>query len=178
MKIAFCDNSLRELLNFRGDIINHYAEKGDEVLVIAPQNIELEFDTPWMKHIPVKMDRAGMNPLNEIKYFLSLWKIYRRERPDYIFHYTIKPNIYGTLAARLLKIPSTAMIAGLGYVFGSKGVKAKVGRMLYKFALRFPEHVLVLNQYNKEVLRKKGWVSDKQMIILKGGEGVNLEKFK
>lgn len=178
MKIAFCDNSLRELLNFRGDIINHYAEKGDEVLIIAPRNIELDFGTPRIKHIPVKMDRAGMNPFNEIKYFLALRKIYKKEKPDYIFHYTIKPNIYGTLAARLLKIPSTAMIAGLGYVFGSKGIKAKVGRLLYKFALKFPEHVLVLNRYNKEVLEEKGWVSDRQMILLDGGEGVNLEKFK
>ena len=61
--------------------------------------------------------------------FFCLLGIYRKERPDYIFHFTIKPNIYGTLAARLLGIHSTVMVAGLGFTFSHGGWASKMARV-------------------------------------------------
>ncbi|MFG6340599.1 MAG: hypothetical protein K1V70_00345 [Alistipes sp.] len=179
MKILFCDNSLRELLNFRGDVISDYAEHGAEVVLLAPRNCDInDTSCAGVRTIPIDFNRSGMNPFKECRYFFRLWKIYRKERPDYIFHYTIKPNIYGSLAARLCRIPSTAVIAGLGYVFNKGGFGCRIARALYRFAMRYPEYVLVLNEHNKSVLLENRIVKSSQMILLKGGEGVNLDKFK
>lgn len=100
-----------------------------------------------------------------------------REKPNYIFHYTIKPNIYGSLAAAILRIPSTAMIAGLGYVFTGNNLGCKIARILYRFAMRFPEKIFVLNQYNRDVIVSTKIAEKDKIILLPGGEGVNLDKF-
>lgn len=177
MKILFCDNSLRELINFREDIINTYLNEGHSVVLVAPETNGKELENQKASYIPIRMERSGMNPLNDIKYFLTLYKIYKKEKPDYIFHYTIKPNIYGSIAARLNRIPSTSMIAGLGYVFGKNGIKPFVGRTLYKLAMRYPEHIFVLNKYNHDLILEKKIGRESQLILLEGGEGVNLDKF-
>jgi hypothetical protein len=177
MKILFCDNSLRELINFRSEVIHSYANQGDEVVLLAPRNSDYTPDSPRIKYVEVKLNRSGMNPVADFGYFVTLWKLYRREKPDYIFHYTIKPNIYGSIAAWLCGIPSTAMIAGLGYVFSTHGLRASVGRAMYRFAMRFPQHVFVLNEYNREMVVEKKICKAEKVILLKGGEGVNLELF-
>ena len=116
-KILFCDNSLRELLNFRKEIICHYASNGYNVVLVAPQNMDIyQWELPNIRFVPIIMNRSGTNPIEDLKYFFRLKRIYAKEKPDYIFHYTIKPNIYGTFAARSCGIRSSAMIAGLGYV--------------------------------------------------------------
>ncbi|WP_289157778.1 glycosyltransferase [uncultured Muribaculum sp.] len=176
-KILFCDNSLRELLNFRGDVIDDYSAKGNEIVLLAPKNRDYPPDNDRIKYIPIEVGRSSMNPFSDFKYFFELIRIYRKEKPDYIFHYTIKPNIYGSFAAKLLGIPSTAMIAGLGYVFTNKGLGCWIARMLYRISMLCPEKVLVLNEYNQELLIKKKIVKREKIILLKGGEGVNLSKF-
>jgi hypothetical protein len=178
MKILFCDNSLRELVNFRGDVIDFYAQNGNQVVLVAPKNYDFSELGGNVKYVPVQLSRSGMNPFSDAKYFFSLLRIYRKEKPDYIFHYTIKPNIYGSFAAWLCHMPSTAMIAGLGYVFSAKGLKSIMGRNLYRLAMRFPQHVLVLNEYNRQQVIAKGICKSEKVILLKGGEGINLEKFK
>ncbi len=119
-----------------------------------------------------------MNPFKDICYFFSLLNIYLKEKPQYIFHYTIKPNIYGSIAAAILKIPSTSMIAGLGYVFTHKNIGSKIAIFLYRFAMRFPEKIFVLNKYNRDFIIKKKIANKDKIIFLKGGEGINLHKFK
>ena len=81
-KILFCDNSLRDLLNFRGDVINSSAADGFEVVLVAPETCEFRSDYPNVRYVPVKLSRSGMNPLKELSYMKTLWGIYRRERPD------------------------------------------------------------------------------------------------
>lgn len=176
-KILFCDNSLRDLINFRGDVINNYAADGYDVVLVAPLNCEYKPPYPNIRYIPVELNRSGMNPLKELLYMRMLYRIYCKERPDYIFHYTIKPNIYGSLAARLCGIPSTAMIAGLGYVFNNSGIGNTVARWLYRFAMKFPQHIFVLNRYNRDVVIEKRIAKPNQIILLEGGEGINLLTF-
>lgn len=177
-KILFCDNSLKELLNFRKDIIMHYATHEFKVVLVAPQNCELKISHPNITYIPLPMSRASMNPFKDLIYFTKLLKIYRNVAPNYIFHYTIKPNIYGSIAARMCNIPSTAMVAGLGYVFNKKSIGCYIARILYRFALQFPEHVFVLNTYNYDTLLNMNMATPHQLILLKGGEGVNLKQFQ
>lgn len=177
-KILFCDNSLRNLINFRGDVINSYVADGYKVVLVAPPDSDYHPSSTNIDYIPIKISRSGMNPFKEMEYLKKLYNIYKRESPDYIFHYTIKPNIYGSIAARLCHIPSTAVIAGLGYVFSSKGIGSIIARLLYRFAMQFPEHIIVLNQHNKDVIIKHHIASPKRVILLSGGEGINLNLFK
>lgn len=176
-KILFCDNSLRELLNFRGNVIRYYAEHGFEVVLVAPKTLKDYSLGKNVRYIPVKLSRSGMNPWRDWLYFKDLCAIYRTERPDYAFHYTIKPNIYGTLAARRYKISSSVMIAGLGYVFYRKSLGCWIARKLYRFALNFSDKVLVLNAANKELLLRRNMVTPSKLLHLKGGEGVDLKHF-
>lgn len=178
MKILFCDNSLRELLNFRKVVIDTYVAWGCEVVLVAPKNCDYEPESSRIRVVPVKMERSGKNPFQDLKYCHTLWVIYRKERPDYIFHYTIKPNIYGTLAAAICRIHSSAMIAGLGYVFNKAGIGNRVARGLYRFALWFSDFVLVLNDYNYRFLQDNRVVASQKLILLKGGEGVDLSHFR
>lgn len=176
-KILFCDNSLRELLNFRGDVIRFYVERGCEVVLVAPETLEHDILEEHIRYIPVTLNRSGMNPRQDWLYFKNLCAIYKDEQPDYIFHYTIKPNIYGTLAAHRYGIGSSAMIAGLGYVFNKRGLGCWMARQLYQFALQFSDKVLVLNAANKNFLLAHRMVKPEQIVHLIGGEGVDLERF-
>ena len=180
MKLILCDNSLKELINFRGDVIKHFYDKGFSIVVIAPNTLTADAN-PIVKNYKIyspKLERSGMNPIRDLGYFFKLLKIYRLEKPDLVFHYTIKPNIYGSIAAKLCGIPSVAMVTGLGYAFSHKGIKTFIARNLYRFALQFPRKVFVLNEDNMTKLLNQRILKKEQVILLYGGEGINLETFK
>ena len=179
MKIIFSDNSLRSLINFRGDCLAALNRDGHVIISITPKGEK--YDLPeaysFVKSYTVPVDAQKTNPLSDFGYMLALRRIYKKEKPDYIFHYTIKPNIYGTLAAKSLGIGSTAMVAGLGYMFSSNSLMHRAVQILYKLALKFTDNVLVLNRANNDLLVEKKIADPSKIILLKGGEGVNLIQF-
>lgn len=179
MKILFSDNSLRALLNFRGSIVRLLLSDGHRVVLVAPADDPAAPDEipAGARYIEVGLSRTGMNPLADLKYMAALGKIYRAERPDHIFHYTIKPNIYGTLAARVLNIRSTAVVAGLGHVYTGNGIGNRIARSMYRLAMRFPEKVLVLNDANRDTLTRRRVVKPSKLILLPGGEGLDLDRY-
>lgn len=107
------------------------------------------------------MSRSGKNPFQDLKYYHVLRTTYKKEKPDYIFHYTIKPNIYGTLAASMCKICSSAMIAGLGYPFpeieGEKFCPEALvwNRIALKYKLRYFYEKIYLCNYLEDGLTAK-----------------------
>lgn len=176
-RIIFCDNSLRNLLNFRGDIIHYYATIGYNITLIAPLDYNFENNCQNIHYLPIEMESTGMKPVADLKYFFQLLNIYRKIQPNIIFHYTIKPNIYGSFAAKILNKKSIAMVAGLGYVFSGNSIKQRLGRVLYKLGLRSAYKVLLLNQDNFDRLKRGRFIRDEDSILMPGGEGVNLEHF-
>lgn len=176
-KVIFSDNSLKELLNFREPVIQSYLKNEWSVTLVCPYNSQPPKLGKNFKIRPIKLNRGSMNPFRDLIYFSRLLSIYRNEKPDYIFHYTIKPNIYGTFAAKLLGIKSTMMVAGLGYIFTKNDFRCRVGRVLYKMAMKLTNHVIVLNEANYELLLKSNMVRKEKLILLKGGEGIDLNKF-
>lgn len=179
MKILFSDNTLWGLVNFRMGVIMNLCEQGNEIILVAPQDemCDISKIPAGVRYMPVSLSRTGTNPLNDFKYYRQLKKIYKQERPDYIFHYTIKPNIYGTYAAKSLKIPSSAMIAGLGHVFSENTISSMIARAMYKFTMRYPRRVFVLNKENYDMLWERNIVKKEKLVLLKGGEGLNIGKF-
>ena len=179
MKFLFIDNSLWSQLNFRGSIITYLRDLGHEVVIISPVDAPSKgmVMLDGVRHIAIEMQRTSTNPLHDVRYFFRLLSIYRKERPDYIFHFTIKPNIYGTLAARLLGIRSTAMVAGLGFTFTHGGLASKIAHQLFRLGLSFADKIMVLNRENQRVLVERRVARDEQIVLLEGGEGVDLDKF-
>ncbi|WP_287622105.1 glycosyltransferase family 4 protein [Parabacteroides sp.] len=180
MKILFTDNSLWSQLNFRGYIITHLRYLGHEVVMVSPADANSEgMGLPdGVRHIDIAMRRTSTNPIRDLCYFFRLLRIYRKERPDYIFHFTIKPNIYGTLAARLLGIHSTAMVAGLGFTFSHGGWASWVAHRLFRLGLSFADKIMVLNEENARILVDRKVARKEQVVLLEGGEGVDLERFR
>lgn len=167
------------LLNFRGVVIEQLVADGHELVLLVPYMTEnSNVAVPYgAKVIEVEMTPTSTSPIHDLKLLRQYIRVYKQERPDYIFHYTIKPNIYGGMAAQWLGIPHTSMVAGLGYSFSSNGVKNKIARMLYRIGLRKADHVLVLNADNQKVLLEKKVAKSSQLLLLEGGEGVDLERF-
>ena len=183
MKIFFCDNRLGGLLGFRIDIIRYFAEQGHDVCLIAPPAV-----TDWdkvgaqlpngvrIKHI--KMQPSGINPLSDISLFFQYLKIFHDERPDIVFNYTIKPNIYSAIAAKRCGSRVFSMLAGLGYMFEGKGLLKSLGLRLYKYGLSKAEKIMVLNQMNYDKMIATKMVDRNKLLHLTGGEGVNLNEYQ
>lgn len=179
MKILFNNNNLSGLVSFRIDIINHFIENGHDVVLVAPgHDPELEKKIPVAaRFISVSGNRTSANVADNLIYFKQLYKIFKKERPDYVFNYTVKPNVYGSMAAKLLGIPNTCMLAGLGYAFAHNDFKSKVARFLYRVSLRCTQHVMLLNEGNCNTIVSKHLCKQDKIIWLKGGEGVNLTNY-
>lgn len=179
MKIAFVNNTLKDTLNFRGNVIKAFIEKGYDVTIISPNDTSVDIKEfhKDLKFIPVEFSRKSKNPFSDLIYCKKLYDIYKKEKFDIIFHYTIKPNIYGNIAADFNKIKSISIIPGLGHLFIEESFATKIVEILYKFSLRHAKEVWFLNEDDKkEFLRRKLLKEDKIKIL--PGEGIDLEKFK
>lgn len=178
MKILFSANKLWDVFIFRGGVIRALVDDGNDVKIIAPDDGRIDTKKVLRaEYIDVDVDKRGMNPLRDMKLFFQLLRIYRRERADLIFHYTIKLNIYGSIAAKFAGTKSIAVLTGLGYSFVNSGLVSKIAKALYKLALKFPEEVWVLNSDDKRYLADEEIVPESKIFILPG-EGVNSEKYR
>lgn len=179
--IVFCDNSLYMLMNFRSEIINSFVERGWKVIIIVPheeRNKEIQKRlSPKIKLHTLNFNPTGLNPINDYKYYRTLRAIYKKEKPDIIFHYTIKPNIYGTLAAKANSIRSVILLAGLGYMFEGDSTIKKFGRRLYKHAMHKADKVIVLNKANRDQMLNEKYVDHSKLIHFPAGEGVSLKSY-
>lgn len=178
MKILFVANKLWDVFIFRGGAIKSLVNDGHEVKIVAPDDGRIESKKVMgAESIDIQVDKRGINPLKDMKLFFQLLNLYRKEKPDLIFHYTIKLNIYGTLAARALGIKSIAVLTGLGYSFVQRGIISKIAKTLYKFSLKGTSEVWVLNRDDRDYLLNEGITEERKLFILPG-EGVNTEKYK
>lgn len=181
MKAFFCDNSLVAFTQFRREVVADFEKRGWEVAIVVPRctvsEQRLQMLKPSWRLFQIDANPNGVNPIGDFKYLKQLRKIYKTERPDIIFHYTVKPNIYGTLAARVTGIKNVAMVAGLGYLFSGNSLKKRLGRMIYRIGLRQADKVIALNESNVATLVGGGFVKSSNMILFKGGEGVDLKTY-
>jgi len=179
MKILFNNNNIFGFTIFRIDIIRHFLDKGYEVVLVAPilKPEMLKKLPPEAKVIPIKASRISTGIFDNLGYLRQLYRIFKAEKPDYVFNYTIKPNIYGAFAARALGIPNSCMLAGLGYAFSHNDFKSLVARILYRLSLNCTQHIMLLNEDNCNTIIEKKLCNKKKIIWFKGGEGVNINAY-
>jgi glycosyltransferase involved in cell wall biosynthesis len=175
--IAFVSNSAWSIYNFRLDVITHLVNQGYEVLVLAPDD---EYSTllqqSGCRFIHVNFDNRRKDPFQDFALYRQLKQHYRQQRPDFIFHFVAKPNIYGSLAAAALNIPSVAVITGLGYPFARRNWLYWVLETLYKRALRKTKEVWFLNNEDAKIFITERIVNIEKVKVLPG-EGINTQYF-
>ncbi len=175
--IALVSNTAWYLYNLRLGVIHFLQSKGFEILAIAPNDDFMKLlEQENCKTVAIEMDRRGTNPLSDVALMFRLRNIYRTYKPDFIIHYTIKPNVYGTLAAKLAGVPSIAVVSGLGYAFSRRGWLYKIATRLMKTAFAFAKEVWFVNKDDRELLLQANIVSEENTVQLPG-EGINTEKF-
>lgn len=134
MKIALVANTDWYLYRFRQAQAHFLRARGAEVILVSPPGEYVEaLRGLGFRWLPLPLTRTGMNPLTEGRAILSLARLYRRERPDLVHHFTIKCVLYGSLAAGLAGVDCVINgVTGLGYVFGEGGMSRRALRWLAK----------------------------------------------
>ena len=176
-KIAIVLNSAWQAYNFRLNLANYLRHAGYKVIIVAPNDehyshfIKKEFD-----FVDIKLQADSVNPIQDIKLLYSLFRLYRRIRPDVVLNFTIKPNIYSALAARLLGIHSINNVTGLGTVFIKKNFLTQIVKTLYRLSLFCASKVFFQNKDDLDLFIEKNLVSRDKCTILPGS-GVDTNKF-
>lgn len=172
----------RTTYNFRGELLKEFISKGYEVIVTGPNVDGVEhIKALGVRLEVVELKKNGLNFLSDLKYMFALRKLLLKEKPDLILSYTIKPVIYGSIAAKFARVKNiNSMITGLGYVFTAKTLKSKILKtfvsVLYKLSLSCSDRVIFQNEDDlNELIRLN--IVNKDKCKLVNGSGVNMEKF-
>lgn len=177
MKVAIVLNTSWNIYNFRMNFVRTLLKKGYEVHTIAPTDGYTHYLTAaGCHHHPIRMDSRGINPLKDFALILELRGIYKKVKPDIILHYTIKPNVYGSIAAALLRIPTVNNVCGLGTVFLTKNLLSAIALTLYRWSFRFPKKVFFQNPDDRDLFISKKLVPASSADLLPGS-GIDLTRF-
>ncbi|RFS23941.1 glycosyltransferase family 1 protein [Chitinophaga silvatica] len=178
-RILLVGNTAWSMFNFRLSLMLYLKEKGYEVMVAAPMdNYADRFKNYDISYFQISHLKAkGKNPLEEIRLYNELAEIYKKAAPGLIFHYTVKPNIYGSLVAKKLGIPSIAVTTGLGYIFGTRNLISLIAKKLYRFSLKNAKEVWFLNKEDKESFIDHNIIEKEKTFVLPG-EGIDTQRFK
>lgn len=191
LRVALIGNAMSTMVRFRGPFITTLLERGFEVVAICPNGTDTEekaLSTLGAQHVTVnKMSRQGLAPHSELALLNELTDILRKISPDCVLSYFLKPAIWGSIAAKRAGVPRiSAMIEGMGFAFSAPAPTIK-GRLiqqatqraiiqLLKRSSRGVDHLIVLNEDDASLMRKKVKVSDNCLTVL-DGIGIDLDHF-
>lgn len=175
-KVLFLVNHDVVIYNFRLELVERLLDEGYEVHISSPYGERIdELKALGAIYHKIEMDRHGMNPIEELSLLRNYYVLLKKVKPDIVLGYTIKPNIYGAMAAQRLNIPFVANITGLGTAVENGGIKQKLFIVLYKIAFRKVQRVFFQNEENKQFFSNHNIAVSKQGLL--PGSGVNLERF-
>ncbi len=175
--IVLSINTSWNLVNFRRNLIVRLQQAGFEVIALAPRDAHSDaLVAMGVRHIPVEIDSKGLSPFNDLKLAAQYWRILRRIRPVAFLGWTIKPNVYGSLAANALGIPVINNISGLGTAFIKVGLLTRVVEMLYRTALARSATVFFQNRHDCDLFVAQRLVRREKAKLLPGS-GIDLGQF-
>ncbi|MDA8685542.1 glycosyltransferase family 4 protein [Robiginitalea sp.] len=183
-RVALIAPQHNSLLNFRGDLIQRLLESGFEVYTLAPEypeDFEKKLWDKGAKTLTYRVNRKSLNPFGDVITALDLFKVIKKNKIDLIIPYTIKPVIYGSIAANWAGVPVVSMITGLGLTFSKTSQKAKIlevfSKSLYKYALRKNKTIVFQNPDDLSLFLEKKIILHKERTLIVNGSGVNLNRF-
>lgn len=176
------------LLNFRGPLIRDMAAMGHEVSVGAPdidENLRRRLEQLGARVIETKLERNGSGVFSDLRYHQGIFALIRRLRPNLVLTYTIKPNIWGAIAAWRAGVPSYALVTGLGFAFSSEeeeeSIRSKsvklISRGLYRLSAKLNRRVIFQNPDDRADFIASGGLKDESKTGLVDGSGVDLKYF-
>lgn len=177
-KIAFVANSAWNIVNFRMGLMHKLRESGYEIIAVAPEDsYQVQIEAAGFTFKSLKnLDRKGTNPIKDLKLMLELRRIYRQEGIKLALHYTIKPNVYGTFAAKLSRVKAICTVTGLGYSFLVNNWVSRLAKTLYKYAFRHAAYVAFQNNDDRLLFQEAKLVSSKKSLLIRGS-GINCKRY-
>jgi glycosyltransferase involved in cell wall biosynthesis len=177
-RILMSANMAWNVLNFRAGLVRALVGRGYEVIVAAPEDgSAAPLAELGCRHIPFPIDSKGTSPLGDLALLYRFLGLMRRERPDVFLGFTIKPNVYGSLAAALLGIPAINNVSGLGTAFIREDWLTNVAKRLYRIAFRGSALVFFQNEDDRLLFVDEALVAHERTALLPGS-GIDLERFR
>ena len=177
MRIVIFINTSWNIYNFRSGLIRALQKEGHEIHAVAPEDpYSIRLTAMGCFYHPVNMSNTGNNPWDDLNLIKQLYVLYRKIKPQIALHYTIKPNIYGSIVARRLDIPSISTVSGLGTVFLTTAKSNSIARFLYKIAFRFPQRIFFQNVSDMEIFEQHGLLKATNY-SLAPGSGIDIRRF-
>ena len=177
MKILILTNLDVGLYKFRKELLEEFQRNGFEVFVSLPDGEFIDKIKELGCHfIQTDINRRGTNPLQDIRLYSDYCRMIREVKPDVILTYTIKPNVYGGMAAQRHHVPYITNITGLGSALENPGVLQSFTKILYRIGIKKADKVFFQNEANRDFMVDNGLVSDNYDLL--PGSGVNLEQYE
>ena len=175
-KILILSNHFITLFSFRKELIRKLVKDGNDVYISTPKSDENSFFSDMgCKIIETPVDRRGINPFKDLSLLCNYIKIMRELKPNIIFSYTVKPNIYGCIASNLTNNIQVSNITGTGSTFLKKSIVSAIAKMLYKISVKESYKVFFQNSGDKDYFVQNKMVANNYALL--PGSGVNLEQY-
>ncbi len=175
-KVIILANDTTYVYNLRREIIQRLLKEGSDVTVVSQLLLfQDELKAMGCSLIGVDAGRHGTNPVSDLKLLQTYRNILRKEKPDVVLSYNIKPNVYGGLACRMLGIRYMPNITGLGTPVENPGLMQQLTTRLYKMGIAGAECVFFQNRENQQFFEDRKMLSPKSRVSLLPGSGVNLQ---
>jgi glycosyltransferase involved in cell wall biosynthesis len=175
--IAMSANTSWNIVNFRSGLIRRLMAEGYDVAVLAPADTHSEtLLTMGCRYVPLAMDNKGANPLRDLGLMRRYHAALKRLRPVAYLGYTIKPNVYGSLAAQALAIPAINNVSGLGTAFIRNTWLTPVVKQLYRTAFRRSGMVFFQNEDDRSLFTEHKLAETARTAVLPGS-GIDLTQF-
>ena len=176
-KIILSINTVWNVVNFRETLIKFLQNKNYEVIVLAQSDeYAQELALLDVQLISISINSQKLSILNDLKLLIIYSWYFYKIQPDIYLGYTIKPNLYGSIAAKIFNIPVVNNINGLGKAFSAPGLLSSFARYAYKFALSKSQTIFFQNQEDKDFFISLGIANHLNARLLPGS-GVDLEAF-
>lgn len=171
------------LFNFRRDLMLAMSQAGWRVICAAPEDeYSRKLIASGFQYVPVAMSNTGANPFRDLGLILRLTRLYRSLRPTLVHHFTIKPVLYGSIAARLNRVPAVVnAVPGMGFVYTSRRLRARLLRPLvsaaYRTILSFPRQLTIFqNADDQQSFISEGRIRADRARLIRGS-GVDPDRF-
>ncbi|MCD7726083.1 MAG: glycosyltransferase family 4 protein [Clostridiales bacterium] len=175
-RVLILTNSSGGLYDFRNEFVQALLAEHEVFISMPDDTKEKELEAEGCGIIKTAINRRGINPIEDLKLYRAYSKMMKEVQPDLVVTYTIKPNIYGGLAAGRHKIPYMATITGLGGAFDKTGLLLRVIVAMYRAGLRKAACVFFQNQENRSIFQDFGITAQKSRMVM--GSGVNLDRHR
>lgn len=184
-KIIFLASCPLSLINFRLHLMQEFLARNYQVVAIAPFDAEIKKQLTILniKFIATPLARNGINPFKDLWHIVKLFRLIKKEDPELILSYTIKPVIYGSFTAKLAQVPYIySMITGTGYAFTESNFISKIigliAKKMLRFTLKMNHKVFFQNKDNADLFNEKKLIKMSEQAVIINGSGVDLKFYQ